>query len=132
MRISSIILILLATGFSSFTSFHQQTGPWKFLGEKNISFQVGRDIINMEEQPEGYRKLRLRVSEGPVNISTIKIYFVNGEVQELPLQKILSPGGRGFVIDLNGGIQILSKIEFIYETAGYKDGRSRLAVWGRK
>jgi len=36
------------------------------------------------------------------------------------------------VIDLDGGLRHIKRIEFWYETKGFRKGRARVAVWGYK
>jgi hypothetical protein len=61
----------------------------------------------------------------------MKIHFDNGEIQDVALRNKFNAGSESRVIDMNGGLRHLSKIEFWYETRGYLRGKSRIAVWGR-
>ncbi|MER3497522.1 MAG: hypothetical protein C4308_02210 [Chitinophagaceae bacterium] len=125
-----LFLCLLAIGLFSFTSYHQ--GPWKFIADKWVSFSVEHDVILFGDLRDDFRQLQLRITDGPLKMYDMKIYFDNGEVQDVQLRKHFSQGSSSRVIDLNGGLRHLSKIEFWYETKGFGKGRSKVAVWGRK
>jgi hypothetical protein len=47
------------------------------------------------------------------------------------LRNRFNAGTESRVIDLDGGLRHLTKIEFWYETRGFARGKSRIAVWGR-
>jgi hypothetical protein len=50
----------------------------------------------------------------------------------VPLRVLIPKGRYSRIIDLNGGLRHISKIEFWYETKGFAKGKARVAVWGRK
>jgi hypothetical protein len=62
----------------------------------------------------------------------MKVYFDNGSVQDVQIRSLIAEGGTTRIIDLDGGLRHLSKIEFWYETVGFAKGKARVAVWGRK
>lgn len=61
----------------------------------------------------------------------MNIHFDNGSVQEVTLRNRFAQGSESRVIDLDGGLRHLNKIEFWYETKGFLRGKARVAVWGR-
>jgi hypothetical protein len=72
------------------------------------------------------------VTDGPLKMYEMKVYFDNGTMQDVSLQRNFSQGEESRVIDLDGGLRHISRIEFWYETKGYKKGKARVAVWGAK
>jgi hypothetical protein len=128
-----IALFVIVFLFAS-TGVQAQDG-WRFIADKWVSFGIDHDVIIMGNTNDDFRKLKLRVTDGPLKMYDMKIYFDNGGVQDVKINKHIKPGPLGFVIDLNGGVSIkrhIKKIEFWYETKGFKKGRSRVAVWGKK
>ena len=59
---------------------------------------------------------------------------VAGRVTKIlfPLDSKVLVGKVIAVIDLDGGLRHIKRIEFWYETKGFRKGRSRVAVWGYK
>lgn len=137
MRITSIIFSFLAISLLSFTTIqtsNERTAnqQWKFIGDKKVNFGVDRDVIHLGNIKDDFRKLQVKVTGGPVHILDLKVYFDNGDVQDVQIRSRISQGGASRVIDLDGGLRHLSKIEFWYETIGFAKGKARVAVWGRK
>jgi hypothetical protein len=59
------------------------------------------------------------------------IHFDNGTTQRVELRNKFNAGTESRIIDMDGGLRHLTKIEFWYETRGFARGKSRIAVWGR-
>lgn len=137
MRITTFLLGLVVVSLFSFSTLKNEdiaanAGPWKFIEDKNVSFGVDHDVIHLGNIKDDFRFLRLRVTDGPLRVFDMKVYFDNDEVQDVTLRALIPQGGESRVINLNGGLRRLKKIEFWYETAGFQNGKSRVAVWGRR
>jgi hypothetical protein len=107
-------------------------GEWRFIADKIADFGLDHDVIHLGDVRDDFRQLRLRVTDAPLKMLDMKIYFDNGSVQDVPLRAFFRKGEESRIIDLNGGLRHLKKIEFWYETAGRRKGRSRVAVWGHR
>jgi hypothetical protein len=107
-------------------------GNWRFIGEKWVAFGVDHDVIVVGNTAGELSQLKIRVTSGPLKLYDMKVYFDNGGVQDISIRANIPQGGESRVIDLNGGVRRLQKIEFWYETKGLRKGRARVAVWGRR
>jgi hypothetical protein len=116
---------------SSFTSSNNKPGAWFLLGDKSVGFGVDHDVIYFGNWKDDVRQLQLRVTDGPLKMYDMKIYFDNGSVQDVALRSRFAQGSSSRVIDLDGGLRHLSKIEFTYETKGFIHGHAKLQVWGK-
>jgi hypothetical protein len=135
MKTLNCSVVLIAIMLFSFTTAKQSfTCParWKFIGDKNVSFGLDRDVIHTGNINDDFRQLKIRVTDGPLKMYDMKVYFDNGDVQDVSIRTDIRQGGESRVIDLNGGLRHISKIEFWYETKGFAKGKARVAVWGRK
>lgn len=121
-----IVFFLFATVTSS-----AQNG-WRFIADKTVAFGVDHDVIVTGNSNDDFRKLKLRVTDGPVKFYDMKVYFDNGSVQDVSIRALIRQGGETRVIDLDGGLRHIKRIEFWYETKGFRKGRARVAVWGYK
>ncbi|MGB5030288.1 MAG: hypothetical protein WBO38_17435 [Chitinophagaceae bacterium] len=133
MRLTTIILssIVIAV-FSLTTAFKTtDTGSWTFLGDKNVGFGVDHDVIHFGNWKDDVRQVKLKITDGPLKMYRMNIHFDNGSVQEVTLRNRFAQGSESRVIDLDGGLRHLNKIEFWYETKGFLRGKARVAVWGR-
>lgn len=113
------------------TSVHAQDG-WRFIADKMVAFGVDHDVIVTGNTNDDFRKLKLRVTDGPLKMYDMKVYFDNGDVQDVSIRFRIPQGGESRVIDLDGGLRHIKRIEFWYETKGFRKGRARVAVWGYK
>ena len=134
MRFTMILFILAAFVLISFNKPERtmkSTGDWFFLGDKNVGFGVDHDVIHFGNWKDDVRQIKLKITDGPLKMYNMKVYFDNGSVQEVALRNRFAQGSESRVIDMDGGLRHLKKIEFWYETKGFLRGRARVAVWGR-
>lgn len=108
-----------------------KTGDWFFLGDKKVAFGVDHDVIHFGNWKDDVRQIKIKVTDGPLKMYSMKVYFDNGGSQDVELRNNFAQGSESRIIDLNGGLRHLSRIEFWYETKGFARGRSRVAVWGK-
>jgi hypothetical protein len=133
MRLTTILSGFLVISLLSFTTAPGSASAqrWKLIGQKKVNFGVDRDVIHFGKVKDDFRKLMVKVMDGPVKMLDMKVYFDNGGVQDVQLRKLMPAGSSSRVIDLNGSVRNLSKIEFWYETAGFANGKATVYVWGR-
>jgi hypothetical protein len=92
-------------------------GPWRYLGEKVVSFSVGGDMINVKKAGV-FRKLKFKVMDAPVQIGGIRVGLENGAVLDIPLQIRLGEGRESKEIELIG---IEAGVKVVYFT--YRPGQ---------
>jgi hypothetical protein len=139
MRLTTIFYSLaIATIFSLTSSFTftktsatTKAGDWFFLEDKKVGFGVDHDVIHFGNWKDDVRQIKLKITDGSLKMYSMKIYFDNGSEQNVELRNRFAQGSESRVIDMDGGLRHLSKIEFWYETKGFARGRARVAVWGR-
>jgi hypothetical protein len=124
------VLFVLVFLFAS-TGVQAQDG-WRFIADKTVAFGADHDVIITGNTNDDFRKLKLRVTDGPLKMYDMKVYFDNGSVQDVSIRSLIRQGGESRVIDLDGGLRHIKRIEFWYETKGFRKGRARVAVWGYK
>jgi hypothetical protein len=131
---SFILIAVLATttAFTNKSNTTSDAAVWKFLGDKKVSFGVDHDVINFGDGwKDDVRQIKLKVKDGPLKMYSMKIHFDNGSVQDVELRNNFRQGSESRIIDLDGGLRHLTKIEFWYETKGFLRGKARVAVLGR-
>ncbi len=139
MRLTTIFYsTAIAAVFSLTTSFTStksskvnRAGDWFFLEDKKVGFGVDHDVIHFGNWKDDVRQIKLKINDGPLKMYSMKIYFDNGTVQNVELRNRFAQGSESRVIDMDGGLRHLTKIEFWYETKGFARGRARVAVWGK-
>jgi len=139
MRLTKLLYLTIIAAVFSFSSGFRAADKiaavempgWFFLGDKAVGFGVDHDVIHFGNWKDDVRQVKIRVTDGPLKMYSMKIYFDNGGVQDVELRNRFAQGSESRVIDLDGGLRHLSKIEFWYETKGFLRGKSRVAVWGK-
>jgi hypothetical protein len=122
----------LTTAFNSFNSSDtKKSGDWFFLEDKKVGFGVDHDVIHFGNWKDDVRQIKLKITDGPLKMYNMKIHFDNGAIQDVSMRMRFAQGSESRVIDMEGGLRHLTKIEFWYETKGFVRGRSRVAVWGK-
>lgn len=132
----TILLCVLAASVLSFTKLDNSSAihefqRWRMIGEKKVNFLVEKDVIQLRNRDDDFKKIMIKALDGPVSIKDLKIYFDNGGVQDVQVRKLIPKGGSTRVIDLTGTTRSLNRIEFWYETVGFANGKARVTVWGR-
>ncbi len=137
MRLTKMLLLFSVVSLFSFTTLKNiktteaKPGDWFFLEDKNVGFGVDHDVIHFGNWKDDVRQIKLKITDGPLKMYSMKIHFDNGETQDVSMRLRFAQGSESRVIDMNGGLRHLTKIEFTYETKGFARGRARVAVWGR-
>jgi hypothetical protein len=121
---SSFVLFIIS---SSFTTLQQ----WRFIGDKRAAFGPDRDVLRVGGN-DLYRQIKIKVTDGPLHINDMDVYFENGEKMNVVLKNNFRAGQESRVIDFPGGVRRIDRIEFLYSTIGRARGKARVAVWGRR
>jgi hypothetical protein len=131
-KLLSIALITFFTISSAFKTIEKSTdSDWFFLEDKKVGFGVDHDVIHFGNWKDDVRQIKLKITDGPLRMYNMKIHFDNGSIQNVELRNRFAQGSESRVIDMDGGLRHLTKIEFTYETKGFVRGKSRIAVWGK-
>ncbi len=134
MRFIKPLLLLMGIAFFNLSSMPggDIQNDWRFIADKWVNYGVDRDVIHLGNIKDDFRQLKLRITDGPLKMYDMKVHFDNGGVQDVPLRSLFRQGSETRIIDLDGGLRHLNKIEFWYETKGFRKGKARVAVWGRR
>ena len=132
MKFLKPLLFVSVVALVSFTTIESNGfQQWNLIGEKKVSFLVDRDVIHVTGN-DSYGQIKLKVKDGPVHILDMDVHFENGDKFDVAIKQRIPQGGESRVIDLPGGSRSIKKIEFWYETKGFRKGRGRVEVWGKR
>jgi len=96
-----------------------EPGRWELLGEEKVGFGADHDIIRLKNDEnfyrnKAYRRLRFVASGGEVKMKTVRLVYLNGQVQDLEFRRTLGPG-QEIDVDLGGERSYLRQIEMFYQ-----------------
>lgn len=95
-----------------------QAPMWEILGETRVGFSVDRDVISVGEpdaffRNRSYDRLRVTADRGEVNLQSLRIRYINGFEETLPVDRSVRPGAST-VVDLPGRRSYIAQIELTY------------------
>jgi hypothetical protein len=112
----------LPSQFAEQTYRQPQTGTWRYLGEKVISFSTEKDFINVKKVGV-FRKLKFKVMDAPIKIGSMQVAFENGTVQNISLLLRVGEGRESKVIDITDTSGSIKVVYFSYRPEQQGDKR---------
>ena len=104
----AVVAIIFSTA-TAFTSTKMNAAGWFFLGDKEVGFGVDHDVINFGNWKDDVRQLKIKVTDGPLKMYSMKIHFDNGTTQNVELRNRFAQGSESRVIDLDADCGIFHK-----------------------
>ena len=111
----------------AFTPTHQ---TWVRLGERKVNHTLDRDEIRVTLKEGVFKKIKLKVKHRKVTFHDVKVYYANGDVQDITLRREIPAGGETRVIDLNGNNRVITKVVFWYNTKRVRGKKAEVVLWG--
>ena len=118
----AIFLMMLIGLFLSLDSPVNGYGPvastakgWVTLGSKKVNWKLDRDVIRVGAQEGTFKRLRIKVTGGSVNMRSMVVTYGNGTKERIPLKYNFRRGSTSRTIDLNGGKRVIKQITFMYD-----------------
>ncbi|MDC8004305.1 DUF2541 family protein [Aureisphaera galaxeae] len=127
-----IIAAFMLVGLSSFdTPAETLVKDWVRIGTKKVDYKLDRDVMHVGLDDGRFKKLKLMVSNGNLNMHRMVVHYANGSKQEIELRHNFSRKSTSRVIDLKGNKRIIKKIVFIYDTKNASKRKAKLHVFGK-
>jgi len=105
---------------------------WQKIGEITASFNTENESIVVMGADE-FSSIRLKVTDAPIHIDRVQVFYENGEMEEVNVDNNLQEGGQTRVIDLKGANKELKRVAFTYRTLpNYKGDRADVELYGLK
>ncbi|WP_299436878.1 DUF2541 family protein [uncultured Aquimarina sp.] len=130
-RIQKLALPFLVVIFLIGSSFTTNVIKWEHLGTRTVNYKVDRDVIKVTAKDGTFKKLKLKVTNGSLNMHRIVLQYGNGEKQVIKVKKNFAKGGTTRVIDLKGNKRIIRDITFFYDTKNLSRKRAKVHVFGK-
>lgn len=116
----------------SVISFSAVAGDWTKLGERRVSFKSDHDVIHVSGLRGKFDTIAFRVDKAPLFMKNVRLFYGNGQTQNLHINRRLHEGKRSIPFRLSGGERIINKIELNYRTAIGGHEWSEVTVYGRR
>lgn len=108
-------------------------GTWRLLGTTQAKHSADHDIIIIKGPFDGFRKLKFKVTDAPLNLQRMLVRYDDGGLPEkIEIRHNIPQGGESRIIDLKGGKRKLKSVEFWYDTKGFLRGKADVTLFGIK
>ena len=105
---------------------------WHKIGEITASFTSQTEAISVLGA-DAFKAIKLRVTDAPIHISSMKVYFENGEMQDVSVASELNAGAETRVVDLKSSDLEIKKVVFTYNSLpSYKGDKAHVELYGLK
>jgi hypothetical protein len=103
---------------------------WHKIGEVTASFKMDNEAISAIGA-DMFKSIKLKVMEAPVNIESLKVYYEDNDIEDIPVRSELKEGAETRVINIKN--KDIKKVSFVYKTLpnSGKD-KARVELWGMK
>lgn len=105
---------------------------WDKIGTESVDYTIDHDVISLNKSQQTYTALKVKVTNGTLNIHKATVHFANGDKQDVELPEVLGKGNDGELIDLAGNKRIIEKVTFWYDTENKNNEKATVEVWARK
>ena len=137
MKAKILPFLLGAVFFITFSSFDAPTdsgvsiGDWERLGSRKVNYKLDRDVIHVGVQDGRFKKLKLKVTGGNLNMHRMVVHYGNGSKEEINVRHNFSRRSGSRVIDLKGNKRIIKKVVFVYDSKNASRRRATVHLFGR-
>lgn len=127
-QILSAIAIMIS--LSSFTV----TPPnmkWEKLGSRTVDYRLDKDIIHVGLKDGRFSKLKIAVEGGDINMHSMKVEYMNGQVEKINIKHNFSKRSASRTIDLLGRKRVIKNISFWYDTKSKSRRKAKVSIFGK-
>jgi hypothetical protein len=89
---------------------------WVELGCQSVNLTRDRDEIRVGRRDGRFRAIRLAVRDADIEIQILRVVYLNGRPDDLPVQSMIRAGDRSRPLDLQGTDRGIDRIEMVYRT----------------
>ena len=111
---------------------------WVLLGAQTAGF-VGfdKDVIPIGSNEGGFRQLRVSVRDRAITLNELKVFYIDGSQETIPIRTRVDAGGAYGPIELQGSRRLpIDRIEAKYRSRFFDSsakgrGSAVVEIWGR-
>jgi hypothetical protein len=132
-----ILLVLIAAimkfGYAQKPAVVTKTEPgWTKIGEITASFKMQDESIVVLGADE-FDAIKLKVTDAPINIERVQVFYESGDMEELDVRSELSAGGETRAMRLEQPNRDIKKVAFTYKTLpNYNGEKAHVELHGLK
>lgn len=128
-----LLAALLNSAFAQEPSVQLSNRPgWHKIGEVKADFKMENQSISVLGNDK-FQSILLKVTDAPINIEGIQVFYESGEMEEFDVKNELKAGSETRKIDFKNGAQQIKKVMFTYKTLpNQEDEKAHVELYGLK
>ena len=103
---------------------------WVFLGSKTVDFGLDRDVVQVGYRDGSFKKIKIVVRGGGLNMYRCIVHFENGSKEEIDFRDNFSKNSATRIIDLPGNHRFIDRIVFVYDSKNNQTRKSKVLGFG--
>jgi Protein of unknown function (DUF2541) len=116
---------------------------WVLLGAQTADFfkissgkpGFDRDIVSVGKNEGGFKRIRVQVRERAITLNELRVIYVSGQEDIIPIKTKVEAGSTYGPIDLKGGTRAIKEIvafyrSRIFDRTALGKGKAVVEVWG--
>lgn len=133
-------IVILFVAFMTQINFLKAQAPgivlsnkpgWHKIGDVTANFKLENESIIIMGADK-FKAIKLKVTDAPINIQSLEVYYESGEVETIPVKSELKAGTETRIIDLKSTLS-LKKVVFTYKTLpNSKEEKAHVELYGLK
>ncbi len=105
---------------------------WHKIGEVKASFKNESESISVLGADE-FKSIKLKVTDAPINIQDVTVYYESGNSQDIPVDGMLKAGAETGTYNLDRPTDDIKKITFTYKSQpNYAGDKAHVEIYGLK
>lgn len=130
---SILLAVLVNVAFAQKPAVVADKDPgWKRIGQVTASFKKQNESIAVMGHDE-FSAIKLKVSEAPINIERVQVFYESGDMEELDVRSVLQKGSETAALKLSKPYRDIKKVAFTYKTLPNTEGeKADLELYGLK
>jgi hypothetical protein len=133
---NALLIMMFAVSTAAFSQkpavITSEKEGWHKIGEVTASFQVEKDGITVLGA-DRFKAIKLLVTDSPINIYDVIVYYENGDTEVLDVRSELKAGQETRTYNLKGTDKQLKKVVFTYKSVANMDGdKAHVELYGMK
>ncbi|MEZ5774517.1 MAG: hypothetical protein R3D33_07400 [Hyphomicrobiaceae bacterium] len=105
---------------------------WENLGSGTIDSGRDRDTVKVGRREGQFDALALSVYGRAVKIRSVRVFYTDGDSEDIDFQRDVADGGTTEPVELSGGRRTIDRIELAYSQDRRRGPRPEVTVWGLK
>jgi hypothetical protein len=136
-RVISLLAIMLCVQITHaqeplFPPIETYKPGWNKIGEVKADFKLESESIAVLGADK-FKSIKLKVTDAPINIDRVVIFYENAKEQEIPISGMMLVGSESKAFDLLYPSEEIKKVSFTYKSEpNYRGEKAHVELHGFK